>query len=226
MILQAQDIVKTYAAADAVSTTVLRGASLCVEPEEFVAIVGPSGAGKSTLLHVLASLDVYDRGSIQALVHGSSYDYSAMNEAAFARYRLDNIGFVYQFHHLLPEFTAIENVMMPALIKGVSQREARRRASVLIERVGLIERTDHMPTELSGGEQQRIAIARAVMNSPALLFADEPTGNLDSVNAGLVRDLLRDLQREHNLTCIIATHSSEIAQSATRIIRMVDGRCV
>lgn len=226
MILQAQDIVKSYSAHDTVSTMVLRGASLCIEPEEFVAIVGPSGAGKSTLLHVLASLDVCDSGSVQAQVHGVTYDYALMNEPAFARYRSENVGFVYQFHHLLPEFTAIENVMMPALIKGVSQREARRRASELVERIGLSERIDHMPTELSGGEQQRIAIARAVMNSPALLFADEPTGNLDSVNAGLVRDLLRDLQRENHLTCIIATHSGEIAQSATRVIRMVDGRCV
>ena len=226
MILQAQDIVKTYASSDAVSTTVLRGAALTIEPEEFVAIVGPSGAGKSTLLHVLASLDTFDGGSVRACVHGTSFDYSTMNEAAFARYRSEHIGFVYQFHHLLPEFTALENVMMPALIKGLHQRDARKRATELIERVGLAERTEHMPTELSGGEQQRIAIARAVMNSPALLFADEPTGNLDSGNAELVRSLLQELQREHRLTCIIATHSSEIAQSASRVIRMVDGLCV
>jgi ABC-type lipoprotein export system ATPase subunit len=218
MILQAHGIVKSYTSVDAVSTQVLRGATLQIYQGEFVAIVGPSGAGKSTLLHVLASLDRCDSGMLQATIQDTTFDYARMSETAFAQFRLNHVGFVYQFHHLLPEFTASENIMMPALIKGVSQREARRRADQLLERIGL--------AELSGGEQQRVAIARAVMNSPALLFADEPTGNLDSTNAQLVRELLRELQQEQHLTCIIATHSQEIAQSASRIIRMVDGLCV
>lgn len=226
MILQAHDIVKSYTSVDAVSTQVLRGATLQIEQGEFVAIVGPSGAGKSTLLHVLASLDRSDSGLLQATIDGTRFDYSHMSETAFAQFRLHHVGFVYQFHHLLPEFTSAENIMMPALINGVSQREARVRAEMLLERIGLAERSAHMPAELSGGEQQRVAIARAVMNSPALLFADEPTGNLDSTNAKLVRELLSELQQEQHLTCVIATHSQEIAQSASRVIRMVDGLCV
>lgn len=225
MILQAQDLWKSYKSTDAVSTSVLRGAALTVHEHEFVAIIGPSGAGKSTLLHVLASIESFDSGSVSLHVSGKEFNYRTMTSEQLARFRLEHIGFVYQFHHLLPEFTALENVMMPALIRGASQREASKRAEMLLERVGLSPRAAHMPAELSGGEQQRIAIARAVMNAPTLILADEPTGNLDSANAQQVRTLLRELQQEQSLTCIIATHSMELAQSASRIVHIQDGVC-
>jgi lipoprotein-releasing system ATP-binding protein len=205
---------------------VLRGLTLTVQEHEFVAIVGPSGAGKSTLLHVLASIDSFNSGAIQVVVQGRTYSYASMTSEELARFRLQHVGFVYQFHHLLPEFTALENIMMPALIRGSSRKEAALRAEMLLERVGLSARSDHMPAEMSGGEQQRIAIARAVMNAPSLVLADEPTGNLDSANAQQVRTLLRELQQEHSLTCIVATHSTELAQSASRIVHIQDGVCV
>jgi lipoprotein-releasing system ATP-binding protein len=225
MILQAQGVWKSYKSTDAVSTSVLRGISLTVREHEFVAIIGPSGAGKSTLLHVLASIESHDAGSVTLSVAGSEYNYGAMTSEQLARFRLEHIGFVYQFHHLLPEFTALENVMMPALIRGLSHKDATKRAEMLLERVGLSSRSSHMPAEMSGGEQQRIAIARAVMNAPTLVLADEPTGNLDSANAQQVRTLLRELQQEQSLTCIIATHSMELAQSASRIVHIQDGIC-
>jgi len=225
MILQAQDVWKSYKSTDAVSTSVLRGISLTVREHEFVAIIGPSGAGKSTLLHVLASIESHDAGSVTLSVAGNEYNYGGMTSEQLARFRLEHIGFVYQFHHLLPEFTALENVMMPALIRGLSHKDATKRAEMLLERVGLSSRSSHMPAEMSGGEQQRIAIARAVMNAPTLVLADEPTGNLDSANAQQVRTLLRELQQEQSLTCIIATHSMELAQSASRIVHIQDGIC-
>lgn len=226
MILEARDLCKVYRTEGVVSASVLRGASFTVEPHEFVAIVGPSGAGKSTLLHVLASIDTFDSGSVRVRVRDRIFDYTSMKEHEFARFRLEHVGFVYQFHHLLPEFTALENIMMPALIRGDARKDATIRAEMLLDRVGLGERSRHMPSELSGGEQQRVAIARAIMNKPALLFADEPTGNLDSANAQHVRALLRELQQEESLTCIVATHSIELAESATRIVHITDGVCV
>lgn len=225
MILEARDLCKVYRT-EGVAASVLRGASFTVEPHEFVAIVGPSGAGKSTLLHVLASIDTFDSGSVRVRVRDRIFDYTSMKEHEFARFRLEHVGFVYQFHHLLPEFTALENIMMPALIRGDARKDATIRAEMLLDRVGLGERSRHMPSELSGGEQQRVAIARAIMNKPALLFADEPTGNLDSANAQHVRALLRELQQEESLTCIVATHSIELAESATRIVHITDGVCV
>ncbi len=226
MILEARDLCKVYRTEGVVSASVLRGASFTVEPHEFVAIVGPSGAGKSTLLHVLASIDTFDSGSVRVRLRDRIFDYTSMKEHEFARFRLEHVGFVYQFHHLLPEFTALENIMMPALIRGDARKDATIRAEMLLDRVGLGERSRHMPSELSGGEQQRVAIARAIMNKPALLFADEPTGNLDSANAQHVRALLRELQQEESLTCIVATHSIELAESATRIVHITDGVCV
>lgn len=226
MILEARDLCKVYRTEGVVSASVLRGASFTVEPHEFVAIVGPSGAGKSTLLHVLASIDTFDSGLVRVRVRDRIFDYTSMKEHEFARYRLEHVGFVYQFHHLLPEFTALENIMMPALIRGDARKDATIRAEMLLDRVGLGERSRHMPSELSGGEQQRVAMARAIMNKPALLFADEPTGNLDSANAQHVRALLRELQQEESLTCIVATHSIELAESATRIVHITDGVCV
>lgn len=225
MILSAQNVVKTYAMQNAVHARVLRGASLTVEKGEFLAIVGPSGAGKSTLLHALASIDRFDSGIIEARVGDKVFTYGSMTDTELAGFRSACVGFVYQFHQLLPEFTAIENVLMPALIAGKSSKQAMPRALALLERVGLAHRSLHMPSELSGGEQQRVAIARAIMNAPAILFADEPTGNLDSENATIIRNLLRELQQEEQLTCIVATHSDSIMSSATRLVRMADGVC-
>lgn len=225
MLLQAHDLYKTYSSRDSAATVVLRGASISIEHGEFVAIVGPSGAGKSTLLHVLSSLESIDSGSIDVQLGETVYEYPNMSGAALASFRARHIGMVYQSHHLLPEFTARENIMMPSLILGESNRFARDRADELLEKIGLTHRAEHLPTELSGGEQQRIAIARAVVNQPDLLFADEPTGNLDSANADIVRTLLRDLQLEYRLTCIVATHSDSLMNSASRVVHMKDGVC-
>lgn len=225
MLLTAHDLVKTYSSRDSATTTVLRGACISVEHGEFVAIVGPSGAGKSTLLHALSSLETIDSGEINLEIDSVVYEYQTMSESSLALLRAKHIGMVYQFHLLLPEFTARENIMMPLLILGQSHKVAKQRADELLEMIGLGHRTEHLPTELSGGEQQRVAIARAVANRPSLLFADEPTGNLDSANADVVRTLLRDLQAEYRLTCIVATHSDSLMNSASRIVHMKDGIC-
>lgn len=224
-ILSATAIHKSYRLPGQAPTEVLRGSDLVCEPGEFLAVVGPSGAGKSTLLHVLASLDVPDSGSVVVNVDGASYAYDRMSAAELATFRAKNIGMVFQFHHLLPEFTAVENVMMPALILGVSNKEARSRALELLGQVGVEHRADHAPSELSGGEQQRVAIARAMMNRPKILFADEPTGNLDTANAIKIAEILVELQRTTGVTCVIATHSIELAAKAHRIVTMRDGRC-
>lgn len=223
MILRARNLTKSYHGVDAATTQVLRGVSISLEASELVSIMGPSGAGKSTLLHILGSLDTPDAGSVEILHDGQMVDITAISAERLAVVRSRTIGFVYQFHHLLPEFTALENVMMPARIAGQSVRQARSRAEELLARVDLQHRTAHLPTELSGGEQQRVAVARALMNSPALVLADEPTGNLDSANAAQVRDLLIDLVREQGSACIIATHSAELAQRTDRRLAMVDG---
>lgn len=224
-ILSATAIHKSYRLPGQAPTEVLRGSDLVCEPGEFLAVVGPSGAGKSTLLHVLASLDVPDSGSVVVNVDGVSYAYDRMSAAELATFRAKNIGMVFQFHHLLPEFTAVENVMMPALILGVSNKEARSRALELLGQVGVEQRADHAPSELSGGEQQRVAIARAMMNRPKILFADEPTGNLDTANAIKIAEILVELQSTTGVTCVIATHSHELAAKAHRIVTMRDGRC-
>ncbi len=223
MILRARNLTKSYHGVDAATTQVLRGVSISLEASELVSIMGPSGAGKSTLLHILGSLDTPDAGSVEILHDGEMVDITAISAERLAVVRSRTIGFVYQFHHLLPEFTALENVMMPARIAGQSVRQARSRAEELLARVDLQHRAAHLPTELSGGEQQRVAVARALMNSPALVLADEPTGNLDSANAAQVRDLLIDLVREQGSACIIATHSAELAQRTDRRLAMVDG---
>ena len=210
-ILTATNIHKAYHPADQAPTVVLRGADLSVERSEFLAIVGPSGAGKSTLLHILATLDAPDDGSVRYDVGDSTVETTSLDATALAELRNASVGMVFQFHHLLPEFTALENVMMPVLVAGSSWSAAREQAASLMERVGLKDRADHMPTELSGGEQQRVAIARALVNTPEILFADEPTGNLDTVNAQMVSDLLGELQRDLGITCVIATHSKDLA---------------
>ena len=222
-LLTATNITKAYRRTGQADTVVLRGVSLTVEAGGFVALVGPSGAGKSTLLHILASLDDADSGSIILDAKNMRVDYSNIHDKRRSSIRNNVIGMVFQFHHLLPEFTALENVMMPLLIAGISDKPARARALALLDRVGLTHRAPHMPSELSGGEQARVAIARALINEPAILFADEPTGNLDSANATAVVDLLCELQQTTGITCVIATHSEEIASRAQRIVQMKDG---
>jgi len=199
---------------------VLKGLSLEVFCGEMLAIVGVSGAGKSTLLHILGALDRPSGGK----VYYRDEDAFAKDEAALARFRSREVGFIFQFHHLLPEFSALENVMMPLLINQQSKQEAGRRATQLLEEVGLGQRLKHKPGELSGGEQQRVAVARALANKPSLILADEPTGNLDSHTSDRVFQLLKDLSRKKQTTLVLVTHNETLARQADRILRLVDGR--
>jgi lipoprotein-releasing system ATP-binding protein len=199
---------------------VLVDLDLTVEAGETVAIVGQSGAGKSTLLHVLGALDQPTGGKV--LFDG--VDLFALREPEQATFRNREVGFIFQFHHLLPDFTALENVMMPALIRGMGAAEAELRARAILERVGLGARLTHKPGELSGGEQQRVAVARAVALSPRVVLADEPTGNLDPVTGAAVQGLLTDLNREQNITLIIVTHNEGFSASAHRTLRLQNGR--
>ncbi len=198
---------------------VLKGINLSIEKSEVVAIVGASGAGKSTLLHIIGTLDTPDKGKV--LIDGVDvFAYSAANLAAF---RNRSIGFVFQFHNLLPEFSALENVMIPALIARQDAQKTQARAKELLALLGIGERADHKPSELSGGEQQRVAVARALVNEPALVLADEPSGNLDSKNAKELHQLFFDLRRRFNQTFIIVTHNEEFAAMADRKLVIRDG---
>jgi lipoprotein-releasing system ATP-binding protein len=199
---------------------VLNGIDLSVEEGDTIALVGASGAGKSTLLHVIGTLDRPTSGEV--LFRGN--DVFKMGNGELASFRNRSIGFVFQFHHLLPEFTALENVMMPALIGGMAKEKAREAASALLSDVGLSHRLTHKPGELSGGEQQRVAIARALVLSPALLMADEPTGNLDRKTSEEVHELLSGIQEKTGLTLIIVTHNERLAARMGKTIRLVDGR--
>ena len=201
---------------------VLRGVSLTVGRGEVVSIVGASGAGKTTLLQIMGTLLTPDGGAVE--IDGRTA--SGMNDRQLSKFRNENIGFVFQFHHLLPEFDARENVMMPALIGGVPRREADRRARTLLETVGLADRMHHKPAALSGGEQQRVAIARALVNSPAVVLADEPSGNLDSATRDEVNKLFFDLRERLGQTFVIVTHDETLASTADRKILMSDGRIV
>ncbi len=226
IILKTQAVEKTYSTKTGKQTQVLKGISIEVKQGEFLAIMGPSGVGKSTLLHLLGSLDNPDAGEIQYIYDGSTVNYKDMTDDNLALFRNKTIGFVFQFHHLMPEFTALENIMMPALIAGVSFGEAKRKAEELMEIVGVEARGSHKPMELSGGEQQRVAIARALINNPVLVLADEPTGNLDSGNSAAVLRLLKELKEKYNLTLIVATHSPDVAAICERTLMMGDGRIV
>ena len=201
---------------------VLRGIDLEIRPGERVSVVGASGVGKSTLLHVLGTLDLPTRGQIVF----DGRDVTRMNASQLAEFRNREIGFVFQFHHLLPEFTALENAMMPALIQRTPRMEAERRARAILERVGLAERLTHRPGELSGGEQQRVALARALIMSPKLLLADEPTGNLDSKTGEGIHQLFLELNRERGMTMLVVTHNPELAAHMPRRYSMIDGRMV
>jgi len=215
--IKATNIVKKFN-----ELTVLNDVSIEIMPSEIISIIGASGAGKSTLLQILGGLDNPTSGKI--FFDGQEMNgFSATELAAF---RNKNIGFVFQFHHLLPEFTAIENVCMPAFIQGTSKAEATKRAKELLSKLGLENRISHKPSELSGGEQQRVAVARALMNQPKVVFADEPSGNLDSENAQELHELFFTLREEYGQSFVIVTHNQDLAQMADRTITMSDGKII
>jgi len=216
--VQAQGLVKTYRDG-ARRVEVLKGVDLAVEPGELVAIVGPSGSGKSTLLHLLGGLDRPDGGRV--VIGGE--DLSRRSGARLAALRNRTIGFVFQFHHLLPDFTALENVMLPGRIAGQPPRRALGRARELLAEVGLSEREDHFPSELSGGERQRVALCRALALDPPLLLADEPTGNLDPASGERVLELLLALQERHGTTAVLVTHNPEVAGRCARVLVLDKG---
>ena len=213
--LQAKEIHKSYG-----QLNILRGVDLDVEPKQIVAIVGASGAGKSTFLHILGTLDKPDSGDV--IINGTQI--SSLSQKKISAFRNEQIGFIFQFHHLLPEFTALENICIPAYIAQKSRRETETRAIELLEMLGLEHRAGHKPAELSGGEQQRIAVARALINRPSIILADEPSGNLDSANAQSMHKLFVELRDRFNQTFIIVTHNEDLANIADRKILMKDGQ--
>jgi lipoprotein-releasing system ATP-binding protein len=213
--LEAKNIHKSYG-----SLEVLRGVDVTLNKGEIVSIVGPSGSGKSTLLHILGTLDRPGKGDI--IINGNKVN--ALNDKQLAVFRNNNIGFVFQFHHLLPEFTAMENVCIPGWINGRKKREVASRARSLLESLGLGGRLDNKPGALSGGEQQRVAVARALINEPLIIFADEPTGNLDSAHARELHQLFFDLRKQYNQTFLIVTHNEELAKMSDRVLHMKDGK--
>ena len=215
--LTATNIVKNYGI-----LPVLKGVDIKIAKGEIVSIVGSSGAGKSTLLHILGTLDKADKGTI-TLEEQKIDDLSGRKLAAF---RNKNIGFVFQFHHLLPEFTALENVCIPAWIAGTKKKEVIARATQLLTTLGLKGRLENKPQQLSGGEQQRVEVARALINNPSIIMADEPTGNLDSANAKELHQLFIDLRNQFDQTFLIVTHNEELAQMSDRILQMKDGRII
>ncbi len=198
---------------------VLKGVDIEIQPGEIVCIVGKSGAGKSTLLHILGTLDRADRG--QVIIDGT--DVSKLNIKGLAHFRNRRIGFVFQFHHLLPEFTALENVCIPAFIMGSTEAAAQKQAMELLGYLGLSDRLEHKPSQLSGGEQQRVAVARSLINKPAVVFADEPSGNLDSASSQELHQLIFQLRKDFNQTFLIVTHNKELAQMSDRTLEMKDG---
>ncbi len=218
--LSVTDLTKTYKAGKPGEVRVLQGVSLDVAPGEVVALVAPSGAGKSTLLHIAGLLDTPDDGRV--MIEGT--DMTKLSDRKRTAVRRSSVGFIYQFHHLLPEFTALENIVLPQLANGVSDSAAQARAMALLDRVGIAERATHRPAALSGGEQQRVAFCRALANEPALLLADEPTGNLDPETSDRVFDTLMALVRDTGLAAVIATHNLELAARMDRQVRLNAGR--
>jgi putative ABC transport system ATP-binding protein len=220
-IVAARGVDKTYETGK-LAVHALRDVTFSVPRGEMVAIMGPSGSGKTTLLNCLSGLDAIDSGDV--LIEGVSL--GAMSDRERTDYRARRMGFVFQFYNLMPVLTAVENVELPLLVARVGAREARRRALGALELVGLADRGDHLPDELSGGQRQRVTIARALVNDPAIVWADEPTGDLDSENAGEIVELMRRLNREHGLTFLIVTHDIAVGRATDRIVRMVDGQIV
>jgi lipoprotein-releasing system ATP-binding protein len=217
--LQVSDLTKTYNKGLPGEVRVLQGASLSVQPGEVVALVAPSGAGKSTLLHIAGLLDTPDSGTV--MIEGA--DMTHLSDRRRTAVRRATVGFIYQFHHLLPEFTALENIVLPQLANGVGDKAAQARAMALLDRVGIAERASHRPAALSGGEQQRVAFCRALANEPKLLLADEPTGNLDPDTSDRVFGALMSLVRDTGLAAVIATHNLELAARMDRQVRLTGG---
>lgn len=215
--IQLRNITKSFG-----SLQVLRGIDLDIQKGQVVSIVGPSGAGKTTLLQIMGTLDQADTGQI--IIDGQ--DVSKLSQKKLAQFRNQHIGFVFQFHQLLPEFTALENIMIPAFIGGVSKKEARQHAMELLEFMGLTERANHKPNELSGGEKQRVAVARALINRPAVVMADEPSGSLDTQNKAELHRLFFDLRDRFGQTFVIVTHDEELASMTDRTIHIQDGRII
>jgi lipoprotein-releasing system ATP-binding protein len=218
--LKAVNLVKTFQTEKKVKLEILKSVSLEIESEKISVIIGASGAGKSTLLHILGGLDRPDTGDVFI----KDNNIFTMSDEKLAKFRNKNIGFVFQFHHLLPEFTAVENVAIPQMINGTSLAKATIKAAEILEVVGLSDRLNHKPAELSGGEQQRVAVARALANDPDIIFADEPTGNLDSTNSESVHELIVELRDKFKKTFVIVTHNANLVKLADRVFEIKDGR--
>ena len=217
MILEATDITKSYG-----DLTILNGVNLSIKQKEIVSIVGSSGAGKTTLLQILGTLDTPSSGNLR-INNTNPFDLTSDGLSGF---RNKEIGFIFQFHQLLPEFTAYENVMLPGLIRGDSKKEASERAIMLLEKIGLKDRINHKPSELSGGEQQRAAVCRALFNEPKIIFGDEPSGNLDTKNSHELHELFFELREEFNQTFVIVTHNKDLAKMADRKLTIEDGKII
>ena len=216
--IQAKHISKTYG-----TTNVLKDVSFSLAPSEIVSIVGPSGAGKTTLLHILGTLEHADvHPQTELIINGKAVN--MLSDKGLSAFRNESLGFVFQFHQLLPEFTAIENICMPAFIRGTSKHEAEKKAMELLDFFELTNRAKHKPSELSGGEQQRIAVARSLINKPSLLLADEPSGNLDSVSADKLHDMFFRLRDTFSISMILVTHNKSLATRADRMLTLVDGQ--
>src|SRR5690554_4802455 len=220
IILSAKNIFKSYQTVKNVRLEILKSVSIDIEENKISVIFGASGAGKSTLLHILGGLDKPDSGEV---IFNNTNIYK-ISDDKLAKFRNNNIGFVFQFHHLLPEFTAVENIMIPQMINGKSEKKSLERGKELLNEIGLYERMNHKPAELSGGEQQRVAVARALANDPAIVLADEPTGNLDSQNSIIMHELFMNLKEKLNKTFIIVTHNQDLISLADNLYEMKDGK--
>ena len=220
IILSGKDISKSFYKTKETKLEILKNVSIDVEENKITMIIGASGAGKSTLLHILSGLDLPDKGEVII----KETEILKLNDEKLSSFRNENIGFVFQFHHLLPEFDSVENVAIPLMIKGSNLKSAKSRAKELLELVGLKDRLNHKPSELSGGEQQRVAVARALANNPSIIFADEPTGNLDSANSETVHNLFVQLKNKLGLTFLVVSHNPDLIKLGDKVFEMKDGR--